>query len=51
MHAQLTEKGISASIGTASASAGPDGLDLDSLLERADAAMYAAKVARRNRPA
>ena len=51
VHAQLTEKGISASIGTASASAGPDGLDLDSLLERADAAMYAAKVARRNRPA
>lgn len=47
-HEHLAVAGISASIGTASAPAGPAGIDLPELLARADAAMYAAKVVRKN---
>jgi len=47
-HEHLAIAGISASIGTASATSGPSGFNLPDLLARADAAMYAAKVARKN---
>jgi diguanylate cyclase (GGDEF)-like protein len=48
VHEQLAELGISASIGTASSARGSLRVDLAGLLERADAAMYAAKAARKN---
>ncbi|MET0864977.1 MAG: GGDEF domain-containing protein [Nakamurella sp.] len=47
-HEHLAVAGISASIGTASATSGAAGFDLPDLLARADAAMYAVKVARKN---
>ena len=47
-HEHLAVAGISASIGTASATSGATGFDLPDLLSRADAAMYAVKVARKN---
>ncbi|MEP6561261.1 MAG: GGDEF domain-containing protein [Nakamurella sp.] len=47
-HEHLAIAGISASIGTASATPGSAGFDLPDLLARADAAMYAVKVARKN---
>jgi diguanylate cyclase (GGDEF)-like protein len=48
VHEHLGEHGISASIGTASSTGGSTRVDLAGLLERADAAMYAAKAARKN---
>jgi diguanylate cyclase (GGDEF)-like protein len=48
VHEHLAERGISASIGTASSTGGSARIDLAGLLERADAAMYAAKAARKN---
>ncbi len=45
---QLAERGLAASIGCASANVGPGEVDLHGLLDRADAAMYAAKSARKN---
>ena len=48
VHEQLARPGISASIGMATSHPGRAGFDLTDLLERADAAMYAAKTARKN---
>jgi len=48
VHEHLSESGVSASIGTASTSPGSTEVDLADLLKRADAAMYAAKAARKN---
>ncbi len=48
VHEHLAEVGISASIGTASSTPGASQVDLADLLERADAAMYAVKVVRKN---
>ena len=47
-HERLVDKGISASIGSASASAAAPDFDTNRLLERADAAMYEAKSLRKN---
>lgn len=47
-HQALAEKGISASIGSASASASDPDFDTTVLLDRADAAMYEAKSIRKN---
>lgn len=48
VHERLAEVGVSASIGTASSTPGAREVDLADLLERADAAMYAVKVGRKN---
>lgn len=48
VHQYLAEAGISASVGTARATGGSSAADLDALLKRADAAMYAVKTARKN---
>ena len=48
VHERLAAAGVSASIGTATATAASSGFDLADLLQRADAAMYAAKAARKN---
>jgi diguanylate cyclase (GGDEF)-like protein len=48
VHEKLGEAGISASIGMATSTPGSDEIDLTDLLKRADAAMYAAKLARKN---
>lgn len=47
-HQRLVDKGISASIGSASASPAAPDFDTNLLLERADAAMYEAKSIRKN---
>jgi diguanylate cyclase (GGDEF)-like protein len=47
-HQRLVDKGISASIGSASASPASPDFDTNLLLERADAAMYEAKSIRKN---
>ncbi len=47
-HQRLADKGISASIGSASASSAAPDFDTNTLLERADAAMYEAKTIRKN---
>ncbi|MET0966079.1 MAG: GGDEF domain-containing protein [Nakamurella sp.] len=47
-HEHLAVAGISASIGSAVVTTGAAGFDLPDLLARADAAMYAVKVARKN---
>jgi diguanylate cyclase (GGDEF)-like protein len=47
-HQRLVDKGISASIGSASASPAAPDFDTNRLLERADAAMYEAKSIRKN---
>jgi diguanylate cyclase (GGDEF)-like protein len=47
-HQRLADKGISASIGSASASSADPDFDTNSLLDRADAAMYEAKSIRKN---
>jgi len=48
VHQRLDDKGISASIGSASASSAAPDFDTNALLERADAAMYEAKMIRKN---
>lgn len=48
VHEHLAAAGLSASIGMATAPAAQPGLDLTDLLQRADAAMYAAKAVRKN---
>lgn len=48
VHERLAEAGISASIGMATSTPGSTEIDLTDLLKRADAAMYAAKMARKN---
>ena len=47
-HQRLADKGISASIGSASGSSTAPDFDTNTLLERADAAMYEAKMIRKN---
>jgi diguanylate cyclase (GGDEF)-like protein len=47
-HQRLADKGISASLGSASASSAAPDFDTNTLLERADAAMYEAKMIRKN---
>jgi diguanylate cyclase (GGDEF)-like protein len=47
-HQRLADKGISASLGSASASSAAPDFDTNALLERADAAMYEAKMIRKN---
>ena len=47
-HERLVDKGISASIGSASGSSTAPDFDTNALLERADAAMYEAKMIRKN---
>jgi diguanylate cyclase (GGDEF)-like protein len=47
-HQRLADNGISASIGSASASSVAPDFDTNALLERADAAMYEAKMIRKN---
>lgn len=47
-HQRLVDKGISASIGSATASPAEPDFDTSTLLERADAAMYEAKSIRKN---
>ena len=47
-HQRLVDKGISASIGSASASPAAPDFDTNLLLDRADAAMYEAKSIRKN---
>jgi len=49
VHERLGQAGVSASIGTAVAGPGSGPVDIDDLLDRADAAMYAVKTARKNR--
>jgi diguanylate cyclase (GGDEF)-like protein len=48
VHEHLAAVGVSASIGTAVSTPGSSDVDLADLLERADAAMYAVKLARKN---